>query len=170
MNALMITMRLVHITLGVFWAGTMVFVALFLEPSVRAAGPDGAKVMQGLVRRHYLNIMPAVAILTILSGLVMFWRLSAGHPLEWMHSTYGMALTTGGVAAILAAVLGIFVMRASVIRAGKLMAQAQQASDAEREVTMATVQTLRLRARTAGRWVAGLLIVAVVTMAVGRYI
>jgi hypothetical protein len=61
MNTFMITLRLVHIALGVFWAGTIFFFVMFLEPSVRAAGPDGARVMQGLQKRQFLNVMPVIA-------------------------------------------------------------------------------------------------------------
>ncbi len=52
MDLEMVAMRLIHIGLGVFWAGAIFFIVLFLEPSVRAAGPDGARVMQGLQQRR----------------------------------------------------------------------------------------------------------------------
>ena len=52
MDITMVVMRTVHILLGVFWAGTFFFVVLFLEPSVRAAGLDGAKVMKGIQERR----------------------------------------------------------------------------------------------------------------------
>ncbi len=66
MHAVMIALRLLHILLGVFWAGTLFFIVTFLEPSVRAAGPEG------------------------------------------------------GLAAIVAFVVGVFVMRAAALRAGAL--------------------------------------------------
>ena len=37
MTLLIITLRLLHIVLGVFWAGTLVFFAAFLVPSVKDA-------------------------------------------------------------------------------------------------------------------------------------
>lgn len=61
MRELTIFLRLVHITLGVFWAGTIFFVVLFLAPSVRAVGPDGARAMKALQQRHFMNVMPLVA-------------------------------------------------------------------------------------------------------------
>ena len=78
MHAVMIVLRLVHILLGVFWAGTLLFVATFLEPSLRAAGPEGGRVMQRLLQRRYLDIMPVIAALTIATGLILYWVVSGG--------------------------------------------------------------------------------------------
>jgi uncharacterized membrane protein len=78
MDAAMIIARLIHVVGGIFWVGAMIFVTFFLMPSLADAGPDGAKVMQGLMKRKYVQILPVVAILVMLSGLYMFWKLSGG--------------------------------------------------------------------------------------------
>jgi uncharacterized membrane protein len=171
MNVVMIVLRVIHIGLGAFWAGAMLFVVMFLEPSVREAGPDGAKVMQGIMRRRYLNWMPVFAGLTILSGLALLHRASVGFNGLWIASPIGMGYTSGGVAAIVAFIIGVFVMRRSVLKAAGLNATLQKnPDDPNRDATMAEIQALQHRARIAGRWVAGLLTVAVVTMAVARYL
>ncbi|MGH8622284.1 MAG: hypothetical protein ACRET3_09115, partial [Burkholderiales bacterium] len=85
----MIALRLVHVVLGMFWAGTLIFVATFLNPAVRAAGPEGAPVMQRLQERGLLSVMPVVAALTILSGLALYWRLSGGLEPVWVRSRMG---------------------------------------------------------------------------------
>ena len=171
MNTFMITLRFVHIVLGVFWAGTIFFFVLFLEPSVRAAGPDGASVMRGLQRRHFLDVMPVIAGLTILSGIAIYWRVSAGLTPTWITSPVGISLTVGGLASVLAFVIGVFVMRQATLRAAGLGATLRQSDQGPaRDALQAEIQTLRLRARTSARWVAVLLGVAVATMAVGRYL
>jgi hypothetical protein len=170
MNLYMVALRLVHIGGAVFWAGTVFFIVLFLEPSVRAAGPDGAKVMRGIQQRNLLNILPVVAALTILSGVALYWRASVGFNGDWMASRIGTSLTIGAVASIAAFVIGIFVMRASTLRAGRLAATALQSDDDTKVALMGEVQALRIRARTSARWVAALLAVAVATMSVGRYL
>ena len=170
MDTFMIAMRLVHIVLGVFWAGTLFFFVTFLEPSLRAAGPNGAPVMQGLVKRGYLNILPAIAGLTILSGLVLYWRLSGGLTPGWVTSRYGMSLTVGGVASLIAFAIGVLVMRRAALRIGSLAATLQSAEGAAREEIMAGIQSLQVRARVSARWVAALLAVAVAAMAVARYV
>ena len=171
MNTFMITLRLVHIALGVFWAGTIFFFVIFLEPSVRAAGPDGARVMQGLQRRHFLDVMPVIAGLTILSGIALYWRVSAGLTPTWIASSVGISLTVGGLASVLAFAIGVFVMRQAALRAAALGAALQQSPNGPaQDALQAEIQALRLRARTSARWVAVLLAVAVAAMAVGRYL
>lgn len=170
MNTYMVALRLIHIGGGVFWVGATFFIVLFLEPSVRAAGPDGAKVMQGLQQRNLLNILPVVAALTLLSGVALYWRASVGFNTDWMASRIGASLTIGAVTSIVAFLLGVFVMRASTLRAGRLAAKAQQSEGEAQAALMAQVQALRVRARTSARWIAALLAVAVATMAVARYL
>ncbi len=170
MDLEMVAMRLIHIGLGVFWAGAIFFIVLFLEPSVRAAGPDGGRVMQGIQQRKLLTILPVAAALTILSGIALYWRASVGFNADWMASRVGVSLTMGAVAAIVAFLIGVFVMRASTLEAGRLAAKAQQSEGDVQAALMTQVQALRVRDRTSARWVAALLAVAVATMAVARYL
>ena len=163
--------RVIHILFGVYWAGTLLFFVTFLEPAVRAAGPDGAKVMQGLMRRRYLDVMPIVALFTILTGLDLYRRVSAGFNTAWIMSRPGLSITIGAVAAIIAFAIGVFVMRPAARRAGAIMQRAQQLPEgAERDAGLAEVGRLRARGAAAARWVAGLLAVAVVGMAAARYL
>ena len=171
MDALMIVLRLLHIVLGVFWAGTIFFLVLFLGPTVRTVGPEGAPVMRELIRRRFLDVMPAVAVLTILTGLILYWRLSGGLAAGWVGSPSGLSLTVGGVASILALLVGLFGVRSATLRAVRLSAAAATASDnQERERMQAEVQRLRLRSAASASWVGVLLLIAVVTMAVARYL
>jgi len=78
MSALIIIARVIHISSGVFWGGAVLFVNFLLGPSVMAAGPDGAKVMQQLVKRHYFEIVIGAATLTIVSGFYLIWVASGG--------------------------------------------------------------------------------------------
>ena len=65
MDSTILISRILHVGLGVFWAGAMFFIVFLLEPSVRSVGPEGGRVMQALQKRGFLTIMPAVAVLTI---------------------------------------------------------------------------------------------------------
>ena len=171
MNLLIVTLRLLHIVLGVFWAGTLVFFATFLVPSVRDVGPDGAKVMSALQRRRFLDVMPAVAALTILSGLWLYWRLSGGLSIGWVTSRFGLALGLGGLLSVIAFGIGIGVMRPAALRAAALaQGLATSPEGPERATQLAAVQQLRQHTVTAGRVVAVLLIFATALMAMARYI
>ena len=171
MDALMIVMRLLHVVLGVFWAGALFFMAWFLIPSVGEAGPDGAKVVQALQRRGIMTVLPIAAITTILSGLVLMWRVSAGFQPEWSRSPTGMALGIGAVAAIVGFGIGLGVMRPAQMKAGALAETLATLTDpGARGTRMAEIQALRLRSGKAARWVAALLVISVATMAVARYL
>jgi len=170
MEFAVLLMRLLHIVLGVFWAGTLMFTAFFLLPSVREAGPDGAKVIAGLMRRRFLTVMPVVAAGSILSGFWLYWKMSVGFQPEYMRSPMGQAFGFGSVTAIVAFILGIKVVRPSMLRAAKLAQEAGAAALAERDTRMAEVQALRSRAGKAGVAVAMLLALTVAAMAVARYL
>ena len=170
MDYLMLIGRVMHIGLGVFWAGALMFSAWFLLPSMREAGPDAAKVMAGLLRRRFLDVLPAVAGLTILSGLWLYWRVSGGFSSGYMRSAPGMAYGVGGLAAIIALALGLAIVRPSMLRAAALSQATATATAPERESQLASAQAMRARAAGAGRIVAGLLSLAVIAMAVGRYL
>jgi hypothetical protein len=170
MDPILLFGRVVHVGLGVFWAGTLVFNAAFLLPSVREAGPEGAKVVAGLMRRRFLDLMPVVAVVTILSGLYLYWRVSGGFAPAYMGSAAGMTYGLGAVAALLAATLGAFVLRPAMLRAGALTQGAASLAPAERDQALATAQALRARAGKTAVAVAWLLGAATVTMAVARYL
>ncbi len=171
MNLLVLTVRLLHIVLGVFWAGTLIFFAAFLVPAVQDVGPDGGKVMAALQRRRFLDVMPIAAALTILSGLWLYWRMSAGFNPAWVTSRVGLALGLGGLAALVAFGIGVGIMRPATLRAGALAAGlAQSPEGPDRAAQLSTVQQLRGRVAAAGRLVAALLTVATALMAVARYL
>ena len=169
MDLILVVMRLIHVGLGVFWVGAMVFNAMFLGPSVRDAGPDGAKVMAGLMRRRFMDVMPVVAILNIVSGLWLYWKMSGGFEPAYMRSATGMTFGTGGVLAIAAFAIGVSVVRPSMLKAMALGPTVAQAPPAERDALTAQVQALRARAMGAGKAVAILLGLAASAMAVARY-
>ena len=100
---MIILLRLIHILAGVFWAGTAIFTAVFLVPSIRALGPAGGPVMQQIagVRKLPLYFMGA-GVLTVLSGLSMYWRASGGFTNAWMHSGSGATFGIGAVFALAA--------------------------------------------------------------------
>ena len=91
MHSLAIVLRLIHILGGVYWAGTIFFFVTFLEPSLRALGPDGGKVLIEFFERGHLELLPAVAVVTMLSGSWLLWIVSAGFDSAWMGSRVGMA-------------------------------------------------------------------------------
>lgn len=163
-------LRLLHVGLGVFWAGAVFFTTFLLMPAMLEAGPDGAKVMAGLQRRGMLVVLPVVAIITIISGFWMYFRISGGSP-DWARSRTGMALGIGGATAVLALVLGFVVMRPTQMKTGEVAAAlAASPEGPERAALAATLQKLRGRMVAVSRLVAFLILITVVLMAVARYL
>ncbi|MEK6596955.1 MAG: hypothetical protein AABY91_01380 [Gemmatimonadota bacterium] len=169
MDVSILIARALHIGLGVFWAGAMIFVATFLLPSIQEAGPDGAKVTAGLARRRFIDIMPVVALVTVVSGFYLYWKSSTGLSPEYMGSRTGMAIGLGSVTALLALALGLATVRPSMKRAMEL-AQAAGAAAESREAILAEAQASRAKAAGAAKVVAWLLAATTIAMAGARYL
>jgi len=170
MDPILILLRIVHVVGGVFWAGAILFVVHFLEPAVRDAGPDGAKVMQALGKRRYLEVVPAVAAATLLSGFALYLRIFGRlHPGPGASGTE-LALGLGGLASLVAFVIGVTLLRPSALRIGALGAELAQAPPEGQAALQEEIGRLRVRMRRSGRWVGALLGLAILSMAVGRYL
>jgi uncharacterized membrane protein len=148
--------RVLHIVIGVFWAGTVFFNAILLGPAIQDTGPDGGKVMGALARRGLMTILPVTGILTVLSGLWLYWHASAGFDPAYMRSRPGMVYGMGMVLTVVALLLGILVVRPAITKAAT--------------AEPALAQQLRQRAGAGARVVALLVGIAVICMAVGRYV
>ena len=156
---LLLLMRLLHIMSGIFWVGTMMFNTGFLLPAFKDAGPDGAKVGAALAKGRFMVVMPIVALVTILSGLWLFWRTSGGFQETFMHSHMAKALSFGAASAILAFIIGIVVVRPAMVQATALAQSNPQRA-----------QVLRVRVEVVSRVVTALVALAAAAMAVARYV
>jgi hypothetical protein len=171
MDLLLILARVLHVGLGAFWAGVVLYNAVFLGPAMRDAGPDGMKVGAALMRRRLMVVMPWIAGLTILSGLWLYWRMSGGFAPGYMSSRMGATLGVGGLAAITAFAIGMVFMRPAMMRAMALSQQAaQRPPGPERDAALATADALRRRGALGERVVTGLIAVALLAMALARYV
>src|SRR5258707_5978417 len=156
---LLLLMRLLHILSGIFWVGTMMFTTGFLLPAFKDAGPDGAKVGAALAKGRFMVVMPIAALVTILSGIWLFWRTSGGFQETFMQSHMAKALSLGAAGAILAFIIGIVVVRPAMMQAAALAQSNPQRA-----------QVLRVRVDVVGRVVTALLPLAAAAMAVARYV
>lgn len=171
MDPLLLVLRILHIVLGSVWVGIVVFNTYFLGPVIGELGPDGGKVMGALQKRGMLTFLPIVALGAIVSGIWLLWKVSLGFNEHYFHTAAGHAFSGGGAMAILAYLIGIMIMRPSMLRALALTQTMAQVSDeSERRTQQKQIQALRSRARTSGQVVATLLVLATGVMAVGRYL
>jgi uncharacterized membrane protein len=164
-------LRAVHILSASLWVGAAVLNALFLVPSIMAAGPAGGQVMRVMVQVRKLPVfMNTVSVLAMLSGLGLYWWDSGGFGLAWITSSTGLAFTIGGLLAIGTAGLGHVVMVPAARAIGALgatMAAAGGPPAPEQVAQMTALQGRLLRGTQVG---ATLLVLATILMAVARFL
>ncbi len=169
-HSVTIVLRLLHILFGVFWAGTAVFIATFLVPTIRSLGPDGGKVMQELGKRRKMTLyLIGAAIVTIVSGTILFWRFDAVTQHAFSRSTPGRVFSVGGGLGFIALIIGMSVSRPTAARLellGAAIAQGGAPPTAEQRDQMMRLQSKLARA---AQVVAGLMVGAVACMAIARY-
>lgn len=167
----LIVLRLLHICTGVFWAGSVIYLAAFIVPAVQALGPDGSKFMQQLAKTNKLSlVMAIVASLNVLCGVLLFWELSSGFQSAWMSSRHGMILSIGGGLAILAYLEGLLVTRPTVDKLnllGKNIAAAGGPPSAEQ---LQMLMTYRNKIFKANNFIAVILAITVVFMSIAKYL
>lgn len=170
MLAAMIVFRLVHVISAVLWVGGFAMLVVFVLPAIRASGPSGGQVMRTmLVKTRLASYFPWVGGLTVLSGLAMMWRDSSISESNWAASRSGMVFSIGGLAGLIALIVGGIMVGRSIsqLRAIALATDPGAAPSPEQAARMAQLQE---RANLGNRIVGPLLAVAVVTMAIGRYV
>jgi hypothetical protein len=168
---IMVVLRLIHIVSGVFWVGAFIVMAGFLFPAVRATGPQGGRVMQEVMQRRRLPVYLGVAAgLTILSGFVMYGRIAGATNGAWASTRPGMTYGIGGLAAILAVIVGAVVAGPAGRKLGKLGERVQASGGPPSAEQAAQMAALQARVGHGMQAVAFLLLVAVVAMAIARYL
>jgi hypothetical protein len=163
--------RVIHVGLGAFWVGAVVLLAFVVVPSIRAAGPAGGQVMEQLTRvRRLPQLLLASGVLTILSGIGLYWRDSGGFQNAWMRSGSGITFGLGGLFALIAAVHGSIVNGPTAKRLGVIAAEVRQGSGPPSPAHTEEMQRLQNRLAGAVRLAAVLISAAVLAMAVARYV
>lgn len=170
MEIVYVSVRVLHVLFGVFWAGAAFLVVLFLEPSIRDAGPAGGQVLGGLVRRGYLRFVSVVALVNVLTGLWLLWVMSGRFSPGFMGSTSGMLLSTGMLTGLLALGVGVHMVHGSVRRLTALEARRSASATPSSADEDGEVAQLQRKVRIFTRIGALLLLVSVVTMALGPHV
>lgn len=166
-----VALRLVHILAGTFWAGVAVFMAWFLVPSIRAAGPAGAAVMRELVQvRRLTHWLMLSSWLTLVAGLGLVHLLAGDLGHRWFVVGVGRWFGAGAAVALLAMIIGHTVNVPTARRIGLLGAAIQAGGAPPTPEQQGQMQALQQRMTTAARVVASLLALATALMAVARYL
>jgi uncharacterized membrane protein len=170
MAILIIVLRIIHIFSGVFWVGVSFFNIGFLQPTVKATGAAGQKTMQYLTQKtRLLSSVYTTATLTMLLGLILYWIVS-GFRLSFIGSGYGIVLTIGSIAGVIAWIYAVVVIR-GIFQQMQTIGREIQAQGSPPTPEQATqMQALVARLGQVGQVAVVFLVVALLGMATARYI
>ncbi len=150
----LVTIRVVHILVGVIWTGSAIFLAAVLDPRLRALGPDVHRKVTEALYLPLRFVLEGGGAITILVGIVLVFRLQRIDDL--LDTNWGWAITIGLVTSVIAHTTGVFALSTlKKLRGAADDAQATRLSD---------------RATTLARMTAVLVTIAVVTMAAARFV
>lgn len=169
-RALMIVLRILHILAGLLWVGSLSLLTMFLMPAVRDSGPAGGRVMAELMgKRKLATWLSSAGGLTILSGLLMMWRLDRVTHHAWIQTSSGKVLLAGAIAALIAGFTGGGIAGPANQKLAQLGAAAAAGGGPPSPAQQAEMERLRSRGVLGSRLTVGFLLAAAVAMAVARY-
>ena len=167
MNLEMVIFRVLHIIFGVFWTGTAMFMAIILEPRLRALGPTVQRPVMGALAPIMTPVMLASGTITIAAGVYLSLRLRWGHLDQFLDTGWGWAILIGLIASIgaFASGFGIAHHGQRMVRLGAAIQGRPPTPEEAQQLQRTAAMLTRL-----GRTTAILTVVAVVTMAAARYL
>lgn len=168
MDVYLTVLRLIHISAGIIWVGGAVTFTFIVAPAVREAGPAGGVFMRTLLTKTYWSrLMPIVATLTTLAGVLLYYDISNGFDADWMGSTSGIVLSIGALAG-----LGAYGHGGAVL--GRLSDQLKKLGDtikgAPTPEQASQLAALQAKLQRHSYIAAGIMMVAVLGMAGARYL
>lgn len=169
MNVFMVILRLIHIFAGIFWVGTIWYLALFFLPRVKTFGQDQGRIMQTMSGQPFPTYMTTAAVSVALSGILMYWYTSAGFHAAWIFTPAGVILTLAALLGIFAVVEGFVVSRPAAERMAALGRQAA-AGGPPAPAVIQEMQALAARLERGIYRTAVVVLLTVIGMAIFRYL
>jgi len=169
----LIVFRIVHILAGVAWGGSAFFLVVFVQPSAAAIGPAAGPFMQELLgRRKLVNAILGMAGFTIVGGAFLYWHdwQAYGSLGDWVGSRFGLGVTIGALASIVAFLIGLFGTKPGVDRLMALVEQAADAGGGPSPDMAREIQELQAHLRVLAMTSLAFIAVAVLAMATARYL
>ena len=162
--------RVVHILLAAVWVGATVATTFYFVPAIKETRAAGGQVMTAVMKRGYSMMLSSIAGIVMLTGIYLYHHVTNGFDPVVSGSMMARVFGVGGVAGIIATVLGSMVGA----RARKVTALMQQAAPmpdgpekgallgqaAVHQQTMATFSLITIV----------MMLIAIVTMSIGHYI
>ena len=168
MNMDMVGLRIIHIVAGVFWVGGFLFLTFILIPRLRALGPAVMGPVMGSVMKLAVPAFLTSAGLIIGTGVWMALKLRWGQLDTFFDVAWGWTILVGFVLTVLAVFMGLLVARPAMLGAAAIGASLQGSPPTPEQG--AQLGALQKRMSRASHTTAALLVGAVISMAVARYV
>ncbi len=126
----MIVFRVIHVMLAIAWGGALFLLVVFLQPTAKAIGPAAGPFMRELLGvRHLTDWLLRIAGATIVAGGFLYWHdmQAFGGLGDFLDSAFGLWLTIGALAAIVAVAIGGALTKPTLERSLAVGAQIAQA-------------------------------------------
>jgi len=167
MEVLLAITRTIHVFSAFVWAGVVFVNYAWLSPAIKESGPAGGAVMGRIAKSSLPRVMTFAPILTVLTGLVLYWVYSGHFSTAYMTSWKGIALSIGVLAGLIAFFEGWFVSGPTVKKIGALGAAMQAAGGPPQPEQVSQMQALQAKLESATARGAIFLAVAIVGMSLG---
>lgn len=167
--SVILILRILHIGGGIMWVGSATLYLLLLIPAARTAQSAGQKFLQTLGPK-FGAMMGMVTTVTVLSGALLYARFFAGGISFVWNTGAGFAFTIGAVAALGSYALGAGYFGKTQEKIGKLGAEMESAQSAPNPAKVQEMNRLQSSLMKAYQFDFILLVVAMLAMAVARYL
>jgi uncharacterized membrane protein len=168
----MLVFRIIHILGAIAWGGSVFLIVLFIQPSAKALGPAAGPFMRELLStRRLIDWIIRLAGITIVAGAFLYWHdvqlfASLG---DFLASAFGLWLTIGAVAALVAIGIGAAATRPTIAKSLEVGGRIAQAGDPPPPELVQELQSLQARGRMLAKWNLAFITIAAFAMSTARY-
>lgn len=164
--------RFLHIVSGVLWVGSSFLFVAFIGPSAQEAGSSALPVLTAAVKkRKAAKVITGLGLTTVIAGWVLWLRNMSLYDSigAWVGSSFGVALTIGGVLATISAAVGFSGVALNVERLVDLGNEVSSSGGSPSAEQQARIDELSSALERHGKTDLVLLILAAAAMATARY-
>jgi hypothetical protein len=168
----MLPFRFLHIVAGALWVGSAFLFVAIIGPSAAEVGPSAGPLLTAAVKkRKVVTVITAAGMTTVAAGWIMWIRYAVDAPSlgDWVTSSFGLALTLGGVVATITLFVGYYGVGRNVERMVDLGGEIAAAGGPPSPEQDAEMQRLGSSLERHGKMDLVGLLIAVTLMATARY-
>jgi uncharacterized membrane protein len=167
MDYYILLLRIFHIGAGVFWVGSVLLLAVVINPALKETGASGQKFVDYLItKKRFGTESSGAGTMAGIAGILLYWRDSQGFTSAWMQSSAGIGFGIGAVLGLIAFIFGILTDRQL-----KAMARLrEQVEGTPSDEQMSQLQSLGKQQTTYLYICAVTLVLSLWVMAIARYL